>query len=291
VLNKKYKFRFRIELRYIREIFVQALPLYGYALLMVVYQQADVILLKYFTDSYSTGIFSGAMRLSFPLYIFPTALISTIFPSISRNIEINEDQNIHLMRLGIKVVILFAVFVALFVSFKSEEIVVLILGPSYSDSNTPLILLLWSQVFIFISFMINDYLTAYKMQKWNFIYAAVMVIIDLSITLILIRHLFYTAPSVSKIISGFTGMCFIIYITGKIKLNFGLNYIRIFSWIVVSAGVLFLLSYLPFPLYIVLSPVLFIAIVFGLKYFSGDEVNKLLSLFKINMNIKWLSSL
>lgn len=291
MLNKKYGYRFRLELSQAKEIITQALPLYGYSLLMVVYQQADIILLKYFKDSYATGIFSGAVRLSFPLYIFPTALIATIFPSISRNIGLNEKQNTSVMSLGIKVVILFSFFVALFVTFKSEEIVTLILGANYKLSHTPLIFLLWSQVFIFVSFMINDYLTAYKMQKWNFLYAALMVVINLSITILLIKDLSYIAPSISKIISGFAGLSFIIYITRKIKLNFTINFIRIAGWGIISAAVLYLVSYLSLPLYIILSPVLFIAVVFGLRYFSGEEIKKLLSLFKINIGSKWLSSL
>ena len=291
MLGKKYGYRFRPELSQAKEIIKQALPLYGYSLLMVVYQQADIILLKYFKDSYATGIFSGAVRLSFPLYIFPTALIATIFPSISKNMGLNEKQNTSVMSLGIKVVILFSFFVALFVTFKSEEIVTMILGGSYRLSSKPLVFLLWSQVFIFISFMINDYLTAYKMQKWNFIYAALMVVINLGITLMLIMDLSYVAPAVSKIISGFAGLSFIFYITRKIKLNFTLSFIKIAVWGVSSAAVFYLLAYLSLPLYIILSPVFFVAVIIGLRYFSGEEIRKLLSLFKINLSSRWLSSL
>jgi polysaccharide transporter, PST family len=281
VLKKKYSYSFRLELKGTREVFIQALPLFGYSLL------------KYFKDSYSAGIFSGAARIAFPLYIFPTALISTIFPSISRNMGINEEQNSAVMNMGIKTVILFAVFVALIITFKSKEIITIIFGSSYEASHQPLVFLLWAQVFIFINFMINDYFTAYKWQKWNFIYAVVIVIINFTITILLIRDYSFLAPSIAKIFSGFTGLLLMTIIVKKVGLKIHVDLRKIFLWFLVSAVSLYVLSLNNIIVYLLVSPVVFAVITLIIRFFSKEELRNLLSLFRININLsnRWLSSL
>jgi O-antigen/teichoic acid export membrane protein len=86
-LEKKFDFKPKIIFYKAGWLLKEALPLAGFVLLTIVYQQFDVVLLTSYKDEYSAGIYSVATRLTMPLNLIPGIVVTTVFPYLVKNLR------------------------------------------------------------------------------------------------------------------------------------------------------------------------------------------------------------
>ncbi len=276
---KKFNFQLRIEKSKIKWLLKESAPLFGFVIFAVIFQQTDIIFLKYIDNSYSTGIFAGAMRMTLPLNIIPAAIVSTAFPIIVGNIKNNEKQNIKLFSIIIKSLFIISFLIAIVFSFKSKTIVMLLLGKQYIKSSFPMMLLFWSQIPLFINFFILDVLTAYNKQIWNFYYAVFIVIINTLIDFIFIPKISFMAPAYGKIISGVLGLILLIYYVKRIKLTLSFNISRILFLLLIVFITIYLISFLQIIPYLILASSIIILSILLLRFFTKEEIIIIFKLF------------
>ncbi len=280
------KFSYRIKFSFVKAkwLIKESAPLMGYVILIAVFQQIDILLLKNLDSTYSTGIYAIATRMAIPFNIIPYALITTFFPIIVKNIKGHDEKNSELMRFIFKILFFVSFLLALICSFKAEGIVVAIFGIKYQKSYMPMILLFWSQIFLFYNFFAVDLFTAYNKQKFNFIYGIVIVLIDLIISIILIPKFSYNGVGIAKLISTFIGAFFFYIVGNRVNINMKFINIKILLWCILSASVLLILSYLPLIYYLLLSLILIIPLTVKIRFFNNQEV---VLLFKTFNKEKW----
>ncbi len=271
IICKRYNFRFEIDYSNIKWLLKESLPLFGFVILLVIYQQFDVILLKYFDGTYAAGIYGSALRITMPLSIIPSAIVSTIFPMIVKNIVSNNESNRRIISIVYKILFMISVSISVIFTFKCTAVIKLLFGTAYLDSVVPSVILLSAQIFLFSNFFSLDLLTAYNKQKFNFYYAVLLVVINTTLTLILIPHYSFVAPSIAKIISSFAGFILLFFYLNHLDIKLSLK-VNSFIWIAVFPVSIYLISGISLIYYIVFSVIILLVLTIVVKYFSKSEI-------------------
>jgi len=286
-LNKRLDYKFNFRIKNSKWLLKEAVPLAGFVLLMVLYQQLDTILLKYIKGSFEAGIYAAAARLTLPLNIIPSTFVTVVFPYLVKENEKGSEKQF-IIKLVFKTLFFISVVIAVVSSFKILEIVTLIFGKEYSPAALTTLLLFWAQIFLFFNFFSLDLLTIYKKQKWNFFYAAVILIFNFGLDIILIPSYSYNGVGVAKIISALLGTVLLFVILNKIGIKFNFYKFKTSLWILGILFFIYLLSLFPLFIYLPFSIIPLLILSYYLDFFDREET---IFIFKFINKEKWLSKL
>ncbi|NWF50128.1 MAG: oligosaccharide flippase family protein [Ignavibacteriaceae bacterium] len=289
-LNKKYGYRISLASSEIKWLIQESFPLFGFVIFSVAFQQIDVIMLKYLDSDFAAGIYAAATRLSFPLNILPTAIVSTVFPIIVSNLKSDPPKNDRIFLMVFKFLFIAAFSIAAVFSFQPEEIVRVILGKQYLQSAAPLVYLLWAQVFLFINFFALDVFTAYNKQKFNFYYSVIIVAISVVFNMIFIPYLSFNAPAYAKFVSGLISFIAVLFMVKQIGLSVEFSLWKILLWIFTVMVLIYLVSFLNVFIYLALALLILLLLTLYLKIFSLEEIRFILKVFNLesfNEKLKW----
>ncbi len=283
-LIKKYKFHFQFTFDKSKWLMRESFPLFGAVLLFSLFQQLDVILLRSLVSSHSAGIYSAALRLAMPLGIMPLALITTVFPIITQNKNENKENVKKASLLVYKILFFFSFLSAIVVTFKAEDIIILIFGKNYMQASLPLVFIFWSYFFIFFNNFIQNVLTIYKNQNSNFTFSIITVSVNLFILGFVIVKYGAIGASVAKLIASGIGFSYLVY--KLVKLDMFINFINKNSvlWSFLILIFLFIVKELNLFVFILFVSTTAISLLFFTKYFDKDEI---LILFKLLNEPKW----
>lgn len=270
LLIKKEKIHFKFEAKLIKSLILTAFPIYGYVVLNIIYKQLDVILLGSIKGADAVAIYSAAVRLSSPFVIFASAITMTFFPIIVKKLENKENIN-NIVSSVIKILIAFSFTIAMLIVFNAKIILYLVFGEKYIYAELPLQLLITVMTFSFLNFFLVDLLTALNKQKYNFIYAAILLAITTPLYFILLPKFSYNGAALTKLFAIFIGTIFLIYNTMK-KVSLNINLIRFILWIGSATLIFIFLSKLNFWIAIPLQVLTLIVLLFILQIFSYSEL-------------------
>lgn len=281
ILKRKYRFRYKVCFHQYKWLLQESLPMWGFVLLTAVFQQIDLIFLKYFDSNYASGIYSAAMRLSITLIIIPNVISTTVFPLIMKNKSADPSKNFRLIRLVYKILFFIAFCIAVICTFEAEKIVTILFGNAFSPAAVPMVLLLWSQVFLFYNYFSVDIFTAYNSQKYNFLYAIIVMVINIVLMVFLIPYYSYTGIATAKILSSMLGSGLIVIWMKKIGIKTSYIDINIVSFCLIFGILLYILSFLPLFIYAIASMLALVVMTKKICFFSQEEILILLQLFKL----------
>lgn len=281
ILKRGYRFGYKVSFYKFKWLLREALPMWGFVLLTAVFQQIDLIFLKYFDSNYASGIYSAAMRLSITLIIIPNVISTTVFPMIMKNKSEDPSKNVRLIRLIYKILFFAAFCIAVTCTFEAEKIVAILFGKSFSPAAVPMIFLLWSQVFLFYNYFSVDIFTAHNSQKYNFLYSSIVMGINIALMMLLIPYYSYNGIAVAKIVSSMIGSGLIVIWMKQIGIKISYININIVAFCLVIGILLFILSFLPLYVYVVASIVMLAIVTKRIGFFSQEEILTILQLFKL----------
>jgi len=282
-LEKKFNFKPKIIFYKAAWLLKESAPLAGFVLLAIVYQQFDVVLLTFYKDEYSAGIYSVATRLTMPLNIIPNVVVTTVFPFLVKNIT-DRLKTDSINSLVYKVLFLVSFALALVFSFRSESIITILFGAKFRAAGLPAAMIFWSLVFMFFNYFTLDLLTAHGRQLINLLYSFLLVSSNTILNVLLIPEFSYAGVGFSKVIAGFTGFAFLFWALNRNKFSLSFINLRFIIWATAVALLIFLFSFLPLLVYLILSltSILFSLKIFG--YFENEEWNLI---FKLINREKW----
>lgn len=270
ILKNTKEFRFKFSFENSKYLIKSAFPLYGYTLFLVLYLQADVLLLKILSSEYAAGIYSSANRITMPLSILPQAVVTTLFPIIVKNIEANKSIII-IESLTKKILLIAAVIPSILVTFKSTEIVILLFGNNYSEAGFPLSILFWSYVFMFYNYFSVELQTALNKQHNNFFFGIIISSTMIILIYVLAQKYEYDGVAVAKLIAATLGTIYFLTIN---KVNIYLIFPFIL-WLISGLLVSYLISDVNLFLFIPIILVVYYISAIFIKIFSKDELKVL----------------
>ncbi|MBX2976348.1 MAG: oligosaccharide flippase family protein [Ignavibacteriaceae bacterium] len=285
LLKKKFRFKLKFEVRNISWLLTLSLPIYGYVILDVIYQQLDVLLLKYYFDYFEIGLYAAALRLVVPLLFFATAIIHTFFPIINENIVENISQNKKIVSFIFKMLFLFPTVLFLLFLFKSDDFVRIIFGNNYLGASTSTSILLLAQVFVFFNFFILNLTVVYNKQNWNFFLAAYLLLSNFLLNIVFIPMYHIEGAAFAKLLSALTASAGSFYFLKKLGHRVDFLSIGLLLWIALNGFILYLVSFLNFYAYLLLGILILLISFLYMGVLKRTEIDYLASLFKIE---KWL---
>ncbi|MFQ5797955.1 MAG: flippase [Bacteroidota bacterium] len=206
---KRLKPSFRVEKEQIKFVLRESFPLALYVFFMAIYDKIDILILKSLSGDYATGIYAASKRLSMPLIFIPAAIVSSLYPFMSRYHRESNQKLSFVYSIGVKILALIGLGMGVFVLFRSDQIISLVYGGKFQTAALPFAILIWAQVFIFLSFFQVDFNTAIHRQRINLVYAVGLSLLNVVLDVILILYWAETGAAIAKLVSVGAGCIFI----------------------------------------------------------------------------------
>jgi O-antigen/teichoic acid export membrane protein len=166
----------------------EALPLWLATLFSLLYFKGDVVILKLFTGNAEVGAYSAAYKIFEGLMIVPSVVLAATFPPLARAKGEPERQRRWEVALAALLLAL-GTLVALGVYLMSDRIVALVYGVGFARAAPSLRVLAAALPILFLNFGLTHFLIARDLERRNVLFAALMLVVNVSANLLLIPRL------------------------------------------------------------------------------------------------------
>jgi PST family polysaccharide transporter len=143
-----------------RRLLSQSWPLFLSGISVMVYMRIDQVMLEKMCGQSAVGLYSAAVRISELFYFVPTALASSILPSIVRSRALSKEIYLGRIQKYFNLSALMAVAVAVPISLGSNLIIGTLYGAQFHGVATILTVHVWASLFVFMGVARGQYLLA-----------------------------------------------------------------------------------------------------------------------------------
>ncbi|KPM30953.1 Polysaccharide biosynthesis export protein [Croceitalea dokdonensis DOKDO 023] len=128
-------------------LFKQGLPLMLSAVTVILYLKIDQLIIGFLLDNKSVGVYAAASRISEMFYAVPVIISSVYYPKIVE-LKRNFIKQRNLLRYFYFIILVITGMVTIFISFFSDEIIIVLFGKGYLLSSQVLKIYAWSILFM-----------------------------------------------------------------------------------------------------------------------------------------------
>ncbi len=185
-------------------------PLILSAVMVTLYMQIDILMLKYFAGSREAGIYSSAAKISESWYFIPVAIVTSVFPAIIHARKTDPARYEKRLQNLYDLLILISVPVALVVSLGADTFIQLIYGDRFEGAGIMLSIHIWSGIFVFLGSASGQYLLAEGYTMISFYRTAVGAIVNILLNFWLIPLYGGFGASIATLIAYFSATFFIL---------------------------------------------------------------------------------
>ena len=127
----------------------QSWPVLVSGVAIIVYMRLDMVMLKVMRGDFEVGLYSAATRVSEVWYFVPTAIVSSVSPSI---LKVKHDPALLLarMRMLFSLMAMLACVLGSIIALASHAIVHLLYSPGYRAAGPILAVHVWASIFVFL---------------------------------------------------------------------------------------------------------------------------------------------
>jgi O-antigen/teichoic acid export membrane protein len=195
-------FDLKFEIKIILNLFKEALPYLFSGLFISFFMKIDLIVIKNLLTNRETGIFAVSVRLTEIWYFIPGMIQSSFFPTLYER-KINQHLfNLMIIKLY-KILILFSIFIIFINILFGKYLILNLFGENYLPAYYPLIIHIWSLLFVSLSVIRNSYLFAHNLSKIFFYIHMIGAILNLMLCIILIKYFGLIGASLATLFSYF----------------------------------------------------------------------------------------
>lgn len=155
-------------------------------LVILLYMRVDQIMLGQMSGDQVVGVYSAAVRLAESWYFIPTAIVSSVFPSIVNSLATSETLFLGRLQRLYNLVALIGYAVAIPVTFLAPWIIGIIYGPDFQAAGPILVVLIWAGVFTSLGVARSSYMTAMNWTRLHFLTVLIGCLINIGLNLVLI---------------------------------------------------------------------------------------------------------
>jgi O-antigen/teichoic acid export membrane protein len=137
-----------------------ALPFALAGIFVKIYSYVDSIMLKHLHGDIDVGEYAVAYKLTYALQFLPLAFVAALYPGMSNVAQNDRKALAPLLKGSLRLMMIAAVPLAALLSSLSDIIIPVVYGPQFHGSITPLMVLPWVLVPIFLDFPIGSLLNA-----------------------------------------------------------------------------------------------------------------------------------
>jgi len=178
-------------------------PLILSAIMITLYMQIDILMLKYFTGSTEAGIYSAAARISEAWYFIPVAIVTSVFPAIIHARKTDPARYQKRLQNLYDLLVVISLPVALVVSLGADTFIHMLYGDKFYGAGMMLSVHIWSGIFVFLGSASGQYLLAEGYTKISFYRTTVGAIVNILLNLWLIPLYGGLGASIATLIAYF----------------------------------------------------------------------------------------
>ena len=180
--------------------------------LAIIYFKIDQVMLGQIAGDEAVGVYSTAVRLSETWYFIPIAIAISVFPALIKAKSRGEEiyyarlQQLYDFLAGL------GLAVAVFFTFASDKVIVLIFGAEYAAAGPILSVHIWAGVFVFLKVAMSRWLLNEGRLNFLFISNGLGAAVNIALNLFLIPRYGGMGAAVATVISyAFAGLfaCFL----------------------------------------------------------------------------------
>ena len=192
-----WKFKNKLALRLLKDSW----PLILSGIAISIYMRVDQVMIKSMLDVRSVGIYAIAVNLTEIWYFIPTIIIGSLFPAVinARNndykLYLNGLQRLH------DIFFLIAFVIALTVSLFASKIIGLLYGEVFMEARMPLIIYVWSTVFIFQGGIRGHFLIVENEQKIGLWFRLIAIFVNIGLNLFMIPKYGIEGAAIATLLS------------------------------------------------------------------------------------------
>jgi O-antigen/teichoic acid export membrane protein len=185
-VNGRHISAWRSTLPMAKELLRDSWPLILTDIVILIYMRVDKIMIGEMSGNNELGIYAVAALLAETLYFIPTAVASSVFPSIIEAKGIGEDFFQGRLQQFYNLMALLGYAVALPVTLLAGWLVPILFGAAYSKAGPMLIGLVWAGMFVNLTMARNYYLTVMNWTRLHFITDFLGCLLNILLNLLLI---------------------------------------------------------------------------------------------------------
>lgn len=265
-----------------REIFKKSWPLGLTCFFIFIYHRIDQVILFHFKGPDKVGLYSAAVKLTESLNIIPIALMISVLPLMSRYYELSKKDFEHFYQLSFKYLLILIIPIASYITIFSDDVVSLFYGTGFLSSSLALRILIWAEIFVFLGVVNNSILIAANKQKIDPIFTGVSAVVNIVLNLILIPKYGIVGAALVSLISYSVGPIMGYFIPSTrlySRCMFYYSFRPLFASFLMAYFIYYIRSH--FLISIVVSPLIYLLIMYFIKGFSRDDVRIVKSIVSI----------
>lgn len=178
-----------------------ALPFAIAAILVKIFTYTDRFLLLTLAGQKYVGWYITGHKLTFALEFIPSAFAAAIYPAMSAYFVNSTKDLARTFERAMYYLILLAVPIGFAVFTLAEPLILRLYGPVFARSILPLQIMISGLLFIFLNFPVGAFLNAVNRQTLNTINMAIVVVVNVTLNLFLIRNFLEVGAAVATLIS------------------------------------------------------------------------------------------
>lgn len=252
------------------------------AILTRFYGYLDTVLLSLLSGDRAVGIYSVAYKITFALQFIPAAFSASLFPGFSSYFSSAPEKLANIFMKGVIYLTVIAVPVALGIIALAPEIINTIY-PAFAEAVLPLQVLVFSLIFLFITFPVGALLPACDKQLRQTGNLALAAASNLLLNIVLIPVLGPLGAAISSLVSTIVLLVAGVWVVRQLVV-LDLKYLVVklskvvFTGLIMFCVAIWLKHSVNFLLTIPISALVYIVLLFLLKGITRQEIRDLLKI-------------
>lgn len=199
VLNLKGTYRF--DPGVCRSLLAQSWPFFASSIFSAIYMRIDQVMLFRMVGSESVGLYSASTRLTESLNIIPFAFNTSLYPLLCESFGRSREAFSKLYRRSLKYMGVIILPIAFGTTLLSARIIRFFYGDNFLEASAALGILIWAEIFNFLSFPYGSAMTASGVQRFVVLFTMVGAAMNVALNLFLIPRYGIVGASVATLLS------------------------------------------------------------------------------------------
>jgi O-antigen/teichoic acid export membrane protein len=248
---------------------------------MIYFKIANVFLARMEGDA-AVGLYDSAANLIYPLTVISSAIISAVFPVISRYFHSDRERAVAGFTQAAKYSFLIALPLAAGIFFLADPVMRLLYSEAYLPAVAVLRIICWLIPVIFTTNMLGNTLGAVDKQEIVFGISVANAMVNVTLNFLLIRAWGINGAALATVLTEIGGFFMLSHYLKKhfAPVQFRGTVLRILVSTLVMLPVLLLRDVLALPLLVPAAMAVYSAALFATRAVSMEEFRNLTSLFK-----------
>lgn len=214
--SRKYlKFGLRFDFNYWRTFLRQSLPMGISILVTFIYFKTDTIMLSIMKTSADVGIYNAAYKIIENLAFFPGMIMGLILPIMAHRIFSDRDGFWDISNKVFKFFLMLIIPLVVGTVFLAGDIINVIGGAGFSESNIVLKILIFALAFIFFGNFTNAILLSANLQKKLMYALAFCAVFNVVLNILVIPKYSYIGTAATSVATEFLVFAITLYLVKK----------------------------------------------------------------------------